>query len=138
MIKTPMRCMPYPIRLLATPALAMLFGQPFIAHGQAVPNAGQILRELRQPANPGIIPQPRATVEGEPVPPSPQDDISVTVTAFEISGNTVVSNNDLQDLLADLQGRRLSLAELKGATGRITSLYRARGYPVARAYLPAQ
>lgn len=130
--------MPYPIRLLAAPALAMLFGQPFIAHGQAIPDAGQILRELRQPANPGILPQPRATVEGEPVQPSAQDDISVTVTAFEISGNTVISNDDLQDVLADLQGRRLSLTELKGATGRITALYRTRGYPVARAYLPAQ
>lgn len=41
-------------------------------------------------------------------------------------------------LLSDLQGRTVSLGELQAGANRITRLYREHGYPLARAYIPAQ
>ena len=37
-----------------------------------------------------------------------------------------------------LAGRELSLADLDQAAARVTKFYRQSGYPVARAYVPAQ
>src|SRR5690606_16007364 len=38
----------------------------------------------------------------------------------------------------DAEGRSLTLVELGAISGRITAFYRARGYPLARAIIPAQ
>ncbi|WP_194712949.1 ShlB/FhaC/HecB family hemolysin secretion/activation protein [Noviherbaspirillum soli] len=104
---------------------------------QSVPDAGQIMRELRQtspggskslsPANPTERPE-----EG------PGNDVRITVTRFDIEGNTSISSDDLQDVLTDQLGRQLSLSDLKSAASRLTALYRERGFLVARAYLPVQ
>lgn len=122
---------------LVAPALALLLSQPVPAPAQLVPDAGQILRELRQPATPGVLPQPPAGTSA-PAMETTDDNLRITVTAFDISGNTAMASETLQDLVADQLGRRLSLADLRNTATRITALYRERGYPVARAYLPAQ
>lgn len=124
-------------RPLIIPALALLISQPLGVQGQNVPDAGQILRELRQVPTPGVLPQPDATAK-EPAPEVSVDEVKITITSFDISGNTAVSSEDLQDQLTDQLGRRLGLSELRNAAARLTALYRERGYPVARAYLPAQ
>ena len=124
-------------RPLIIPALALLVSQPLAVQGQNFPDAGQILRELRQPSVPGVLPQPAASpVETAPEPAV--DEVKMTVTSFEISGNTVIANEDLQDRLTEDLGKRLGLSDLRNAAARLTALYRERGYPVARAYLPAQ
>ena len=135
MTKTSMRCIVRSTRPLFT--LALLLCQPVSAYAQILPDAGQILRELRQPATPGVLPQPPAS-SSEPVMETAEDNLRITVTAFDISGNTAIAGDELQDLVADQLGRRLSLAELRNTATRITALYRERGFPVARAYLPAQ
>ena len=137
MTKKSMRCIVRSTRSLVVPTLALLLGQPVNAHAQILPDAGQILRELRQPATPGVLPQPPASIS-EPVMETAEDNLKITVTAFDISGNTAIAGDELQDLVADQLGRRLSLADLRNVATRITALYRERGYPVARAYLPAQ
>ena len=136
-MKTSLPCLLQTARPLLIPALVMLVWHPFAVHGQNVPDAGQILRELRQPPSPGVLPQPEAKPV-ENVPEMPVDDVRITITAFAISGNTAISNEDLQDPLTELLGQRLGLGELRSAAARLTALYRERGYPVARAYLPAQ
>ena len=122
-------------RLVA--ALALLIGHSLAVHAQVIPNAGQILRELQQPAAPGMLPQPAATPPDSAVE-VPVNEIKIVITEFVISGNTVISSDELQERLTDQLGQRLGLSDLKNAAARLTALYRERGYPVARAYLPAQ
>ena len=60
------------------------------------------------------------------------------VSSVRISGTTVFTDLELLPLVAGVAGRVASLADLEAAAGRITQFYRANGYPVARAYVPAQ
>ena len=63
---------------------------------------------------------------------------SLQVNGFTLEGNGAISSEELLPLLGDLQGRTVSLGELQSGANRITRLYRERGYPLARAYIPAQ
>ncbi len=63
---------------------------------------------------------------------------SLQVNDFTLQGNSAITSEELLPLLADLQGRTVFLGELQAGANRITRLYRERGYPLARAYLPAQ
>ncbi|WP_211166120.1 ShlB/FhaC/HecB family hemolysin secretion/activation protein [Azoarcus sp. TTM-91] len=105
----------------------------------APPDAGQSMRELEQ-GPPQLPPRQRLELE---LPDSPSgstadDGSRVQVSRFLIEGNTAISTAELQAELADLPQRSLSLGELREGASRLTRLYRSRGYPLARAYLPAQ
>ncbi len=63
---------------------------------------------------------------------------SLQVNGFTLQGNSAIASAELLPLLSDLQGRAVSLGELQAAANRITLAYRERGYPLARAYVPAQ
>lgn len=63
---------------------------------------------------------------------------SLQVNGFTLQGNGAIASDELLPLLGDLQGRTVSLGELQAGANRITRLYRERGYPLARAYIPAQ
>lgn len=104
---------------------------------QSIPDAGQIMRELRQ-ASPGGAKSVAPSSPPEKAEDSSANDVRITVTRFEIEGNTSIPTEELQDLLTDQLGRQLSLADLKVAASRLTALYRERGFLVARAYLPVQ
>lgn len=109
------------------------------AWAQIIPDAGQSIREIEQqplqlPAKPSIDINLPATPSAEAAPGGP----SLQVNSFVVSGNKAISSAELLPLLADLQGRLASLGELQAGANRITLLYRERGYPLARAYLPAQ
>src|SRR5690606_4151163 len=60
------------------------------------------------------------------------------VSEFRVTGGEHFSPSELEDLVADLAGAELTLAELQAAAAGITNHYRAHGFAVARAYLPAQ
>ncbi len=60
------------------------------------------------------------------------------VEGFILEGNQALSDAELLAQLTDLGGRELTVGQLQGAANRVTRLYRERGYPLARAYLPAQ
>lgn len=125
------------IKTFALSSMTLALLQVALAYAQAVPDAGQIMRELRQvsPGGQTLNGLPETSPRNEE---SANDDVRITVTRFDIAGNTSISTSDLQDLLADQLGRRLSLSDLKNAASRITALYRERGFLVARAYLPVQ
>ena len=67
-----------------------------------------------------------------------KDELKALVKSVAITGNQELSGAELQSLVADLVGKQQSLTDLNAAARRITAYYRARGYAVARAYLPAQ
>lgn len=72
----------------------------------------------------------------EPLGPSPQS--KVFVAHFRVTGSTVFSPEDLRALLAQEEGKELTLVEIEALAGRITARYRGEGYILARAYVPAQ
>lgn len=104
------------------------------------PDAGQTSRELQQQPEliPPQTPEP-LPLESDTVPKSgTSDQVRINVKAIHVSGSSVYTASDLEALVADLVGGERSLADLDAGAARITAFYRAHGYLVARAYLPAQ
>jgi hemolysin activation/secretion protein len=68
----------------------------------------------------------------------PRDEPRVLVSHFVVTGVSAFPPEQLRALLADGEGRELTLTELEGFAARITALYREHGYILARASVPAQ
>ena len=105
---------------------------------QAPPNAGSILQQL-QPSIPVPAQPPAPTLEVKPkndigVPPSRP----IPVNKLRITGNTAFPTETLHALVADQEGKSLTLAQLEELAGRITAFYQARGFRITRAIIPAQ
>lgn len=101
------------------------------------PSAGQVLRELQAPplpAPPAALPVPGA----DAAPTAPAGQTKVLVKSIAISGNQEIATAELMPLVASLVGAVQTLGQLNAAASRITAFYRARGFAVARALLPAQ
>lgn len=107
------------------------------AVAQVRPDAGTLLERERPPL-PGkppaeLMPQAprRPALAGDPK-------LKVTVRAFRITGNTVLSEAELLKQLRDFVGKELDFKGLNEAADRIRDYYRQRGYFLAQAYLPQQ
>jgi hemolysin activation/secretion protein len=119
------------------PLIAVLFALlPFVA--QAAPDAGSILQQIKPSSPP--LPSSSATgliikgANGEKLPTS----IPFMVKSITISGNTLFDNATLHSLVANAEGKNATLQQIDELTARITDYYHAHGYPLARAYIPAQ
>ncbi|WP_454831704.1 ShlB/FhaC/HecB family hemolysin secretion/activation protein [Pseudoxanthomonas wuyuanensis] len=112
---------------------------PGTAGAQVPPNAGQSIRDIEhKPLQvPATQPLELALPETESVPASSDGPI-IAVSRLRITGNQVFADSLLLPLLADLSGRNVSLGELQAGARRISSYYHRHGYPLTRAYLPAQ
>ena len=62
----------------------------------------------------------------------------LAIARIRIEGNVSLPLSELTPLVAGLEGRELTLGELRAGAARITSYYRAHGFIVARAFIPAQ
>lgn len=113
---------------------------PLSAHaaGQAATDAGAMLRQMQPVAVPAPTPAgPRVSIQrdgGASLPAS----APFLVKSIRISGNTVFTSAKLRDLVAEAEGKSLTLQELDAFVSRITSHYRSHGHALARAYIPAQ
>jgi hemolysin activation/secretion protein len=113
---------------------------PFAARAAApvIPGAGTILQDLKplEPPAPSEN-EPGLQIEqqgGAPLPPSAPFPVKV----IRISGNSAFDTPTLHALIAEAEGRELTLPELNERVVRITNFYQAHGYPLARAIIPAQ
>ena len=70
--------------------------------------------------------------------PSTASAKTLKVDTFTITGNTLLTAEELQGAVSGFQGRELTLAEMKEAAARVTDLYRAKGYLLSRAIIPKQ
>lgn len=103
-----------------------------------VPNAGTLLQQT-QPVKP---PAPSTTGTGLTIqennnanlPPS----VPFLVKQVQIIGNTLFDTATLHALVADAEGKNLTLATLGDYATRITDYYHSHGFPLARAVIPAQ
>lgn len=118
-----------------------LAGYCLQAVAQTAPTIGDVLRQVRPGPVPLLDARPYTLLDeqapqGEPL--SEGSGGTVRVQAFELEGNSVVDSATLLALLADSVGQQLTVPALEALALRITRYYRAHGYFVARAYVPAQ
>ena len=118
------------------------------AQADTLPSSGRLFETNRealrptdsaQPATPGSV-----RIDSQDAEPDSHADsgaassMKLEVKGFTFTGNREVSDADLQAQVKPYTRRVLDLNGLREAAGQVTALYRARGYLVARAYLPAQ
>jgi hemolysin activation/secretion protein len=102
------------------------------------PDAGRILEQLK-PAPSISLPKPPPTrIEERPRSSSPAAGERFLVARFQIAGNRAFSTQELLALIADGQGKSMTLAELNDLAERITRHYRDNGFILARAVIPSQ
>jgi len=130
------------IRLALRPVLVALLGVcPTLsayAASPALPGAGALLQQARPvtppqapSSNPGLnVEQPGAAA----LPAS----ANFTVQHIEIVGNTSIPTAALHALVAEAEGRTLTLPDIGDLAARITHYYQTHGYPLARAIVPPQ
>jgi hemolysin activation/secretion protein len=102
------------------------------------PDSGNILQQLKRSAPP--VPASPAT--GLTIETQNSEQLSggasFVLTALRITGNTRFDSATLHGLVADAEGKSLTLAQLNAVADRITDHYHSHGYPLARAIIPAQ
>jgi hemolysin activation/secretion protein len=116
-----------------------LFGTA--VHAQTVPvqlpNSGQLLQQV--PQQPATVPSSDLDLKMlRPQREQSQDTQPFQVRSIEISGNKLLSTEQLHALVADSEGKQLTLNGLNDLADRISAAYHMAGYPLARAYVPAQ
>jgi hemolysin activation/secretion protein len=123
-------------------SLPLLIAAAFQASAATPPGISEAVQQA-MPIAPPVTKAPPPAVEGmsEAEPPLqslPGNQSTVTVKGFKFVGNALLGTDQLQAIVADADGKSLSVAQLHEVATRITRLYRDNGYFVARAYVPAQ
>lgn len=125
--------------LLALSSLSSLLALTALsAEAQQIPNAGSLLQQNQLPKPPTASPNGTGlTIEqgnGTALPAS----APFQVSRIEIAGNTQFDSATLHALVADAEGKSLTLTQLGQTAERITAWYHDHGFPLARAVIPAQ
>jgi hemolysin activation/secretion protein len=125
--------------MLCASALALLCSAAQAA--PPPPDAGQLTRELKPQQQPSA-PAPSSTsalrIQDGASTTQADSGTVIDVQSIHVLGSSVFSAHALEALVSDLQGAKHSLGEVAAGAQRITEYYRAHGYLLARAYLPAQ
>lgn len=121
-------------------AVLMALADTAAAQSLVPPTTGEVQRSVAPPLAPTPRPSDADAVQRAPTPQAavPESAVRINVRGIKVSGATVFTEAMLSSLVADLMGKRVSLADLQAAAQRITDQYQDAGYPVARAVLPAQ
>ena len=114
---------------------------PFAAAAAAppvTPDSGTLLQQIKpnEPPTPAS-PATGLTIEradGGQLPTSE----AFTVKSLQIKGNTRFDTSTLHAVVADAEGKTLTLTELGTVADRISEYYHHHHYPLARAIIPAQ
>ncbi len=116
---------------------------PDPSHNRPDPN----LNRQIQPTPPPMPPSPeqlRPILPSTPQPPSqpsptpPQPGPTIPVSKIEVTGSTIFTAKDLDPIVKPLEGRSVTLEELRQAADAITQLYLNQGYITSRAILVDQ
>jgi hemolysin activation/secretion protein len=110
----------------------------FISVSQAATfDAGSLQKQIEQglPSKPApSVTRPRETAPTEMVKPG---EVTVVVTQFLFTGNTLLTTAQLNEVTKPFLNRALNFAQLQQVADVITTAYRESGWTV-RAYLPKQ
>ena len=123
--------------LFATALPALAQSPPVVPQyniGDAVRQADEA-RQAAPPSREAAVPVLPRLVE----PPfTLKDKSTLLVRHFKVEGADIVSEAEIRDIVAPYENRKLTLAQIYEAADKITTLYRDRGYLLAKAYVPAQ
>lgn len=116
---------------------------PFLLLPAQGDRSGQVDQSLNKPDARGEPAMPARVPRIELPPQDPRETtdaarVTFDVARIEISGNRAIADAELRPAVAGLEGRRVTLAELRAAARRMTRIYSDGGYPLAFAYVPAQ
>ncbi|TAN48234.1 MAG: ShlB/FhaC/HecB family hemolysin secretion/activation protein [Methylococcaceae bacterium] len=117
----------------------LILASPVVsAADPVIPGAGSMLQQILpvrppEPSSSGTGLNLEQQSEGE-LPNSP----AFPVQSLRISGNTTIDTPTLHALVADGEGQSITLPQLGELAARITHYYHSQGYPLARAFIPAQ
>jgi hemolysin activation/secretion protein len=119
----------------------LLSAQSVQAQTAPPPNIGDAVRQSDETRK--NAPPPAAGAE--PVLPrlieppfTLEDNAKLLVRSIQVDGQNLIAETELRAILAPYESRTLTLAEIYEAAEKVTTLYRSRGYLVAKAYVPAQ
>ena len=101
------------------------------------PSGGQLQQQLTLPPGPANAAKPSLEIELSSEKRS-ANTAPIPVKVIEITGNTLLPSAQLHALVASAEGKTLTLGQLQALAERITTFYRRHGYPLTRAYVPAQ
>ena len=103
---------------------------------QTSPDAGSLRQQIEQQRT---LPLPAARPQSTPLPPEikPSEGTTITVKAFRLVGNTLLSSEQLAPALAPFVGQALDFAGLQRTADAVAAAYREAGW-IVRAYLPEQ
>jgi len=109
-----------------------------VVNAQQIPNAGTLQRDAEQGFK--LIPTPKLAPLEAPMQKatsSQTGELTVLVKGFKYSGNTLISDADLNRALSSYINQSLTFEELKNLTQELVLVYKKEGWMV-RAYLPKQ
>jgi len=129
--------MPSPFRFRLAPIALACIALPLATRAQTIPNSGQILQQVPSKPPEKPVAAPGLAIESS-TSDTTEDTTPFAVTHLQVEGNTIFDNATLHALVADGEGKTQTLTELNALAQRITAYYRAHGYPLARALVPAQ
>jgi len=72
------------------------------------------------------------------VPDESAQSSAITIQGFLFTGHTLLSTEELTEILHTFVGTRASIEDLRRAASLVTAAYHERGFMLSRAYLPAQ
>src|ERR1700744_5611443 len=119
-------------------AAALMFAiTPAVAQTSADP--GHIDERFRpQPAPPSVGAPIEIPSTTQNTVPSDAQSVSFTLSSIGFEGNRALSDSQLQALAAPYIGRPVTLSQIYELADKVTAAYRAAGYILARAIVPAQ
>ena len=117
--------------------LLALCALPALAQTPPPPNVGQILQQERTAPKPPVHP-PALSIQPPAATPLLPGGATVKIETIHFTGNSVFSNQQLIAALGKVTGQSFDLAGLQALAQKVTTFYRDKGYPFAKAYLPAQ
>ena len=119
------------VALAAASGLACAWAQT------VAPDAGSLRQQIEQPRQLPALPRAPAPAPVPTAPPPAADGTAVLVRSFAFSGQQLLSQEQLQQAVAEYTGRELTFAQLQRALDAVVSAYRRAGW-LATAFLPEQ
>ncbi|PKL50028.1 MAG: hypothetical protein CVV37_07375 [Nitrospira bacterium HGW-Nitrospira-1] len=128
---------------------AVLFVAPLVFAAQTPPDAGQVLRELKQPPLPPAKPAPVIRLPEEQPQPRVDTDVRFIVKKvklvylMQVKGEEIncarhLNVNKLEAEFSHLIGKEAGLSDLQAEAQKLTQDLHAKGYLLARVVLPPQ
>ena len=120
-------------------AIFFTYGHGSIAFAQAGPEAGALQQQLQREADQNRVAPPPESLIKKPVQPSrpKSGDKTIEVTSFKVTGITLITQEQAQEVLKPFTNRQLTLDQIKEAGEAITNIYSQMGR-MAQAVIPPQ